>query len=164
MDRVDADGKPLIVFRRGQWRLTARGRKVSEALERRRLEAEALAAHQEVEREAQRIAWVEEGNREYWQRKRQIAESNARRRARLAGAPINDLTEDQWDVIQASWGFRCAYCGVRGVELTKDHVVPLAAGGDHTAANIVPACLPCNAKKGTKTAPRFLVTPKGSQP
>jgi hypothetical protein len=30
-----------------------------------------------------------------------------------------------------------------------DHVVPVAKGGDHAAGNVVPACWPCNAGKGT---------------
>lgn len=44
----------------------------------------------------------------------------------------------------------CAYCGER-VATTRDHVVPLARGGKDEAANVVPACLPCNVRKGTRT-------------
>jgi 5-methylcytosine-specific restriction endonuclease McrA len=45
--------------------------------------------------------------------------------------------------------FRCQYCGeqyVRG-ELTFDHVVPRADGGQTSWTNIVAACSPCNARK-----------------
>jgi 5-methylcytosine-specific restriction endonuclease McrA len=41
---------------------------------------------------------------------------------------------------------RCAYCP-RPAE-TLDHVVPLALGGPHSAANLVPACNCCNTDKG----------------
>ena len=45
--------------------------------------------------------------------------------------------------------FRCQYCGeqhLRG-ELTFDHVVPRADGGQTCWTNIVAACSPCNARK-----------------
>ncbi|KIU48394.1 HNH endonuclease [Bradyrhizobium elkanii] len=45
--------------------------------------------------------------------------------------------------------FRCQYCGeqqLRG-ELTFDHVVPRADGGQTSWSNIVAACSPCNARK-----------------
>ena len=51
-------------------------------------------------------------------------------------------------------GFSCIYCGQsplthRGVELTLDHVVPLAAGGSDLPHNIVIACRQCNTSKGS---------------
>jgi 5-methylcytosine-specific restriction endonuclease McrA len=73
-----------------------------------------------------------------------------RRRARKASAPVNDLTAAQWKEIKARFGHRCAYCGVKPKTLTQDHITPLSQGGSHTASNIVPACITCNAKKGTK--------------
>jgi len=45
--------------------------------------------------------------------------------------------------------FRCQYCGgqfLRG-ELTFDHVIPRADGGQTCWTNIVSACSPCNARK-----------------
>jgi hypothetical protein len=46
-------------------------------------------------------------------------------------------------------GHRCASCGKPETEgfLTIDHIVPLARGGTHEAANIQPLCLPCNMRK-----------------
>lgn len=41
----------------------------------------------------------------------------------------------------------CVYCGERG-RMTRDHFVPLSAGGADNASNIVPACEPCNQSKG----------------
>lgn len=81
-------------------------------------------------------------------------QSNAitlRRIARIRGAEISDLTLAQWEAIKAAHDHRCAYCGAR-VKLTQDHVIPLSKGGQHTASNIVPACQPCNSRKGNSTA------------
>jgi 5-methylcytosine-specific restriction endonuclease McrA len=36
-----------------------------------------------------------------------------------------------------------------------EHMTPLARGGRHTAANVIPSCQPCNARKHTKTAAEF---------
>lgn len=76
-------------------------------------------------------------------------EYNRRHRARRRNAPIVDLTLAQWEAIKAHWHHRCAYCGRKRV-LTQDHVEPTSRGGSHTAANIVPACGPCNASKGDR--------------
>ena len=42
--------------------------------------------------------------------------------------------------------FRCVYCGSHR-ELTFDHVVPRADGGQTSWTNIVAACSPCNTRK-----------------
>lgn len=49
--------------------------------------------------------------------------------------------------------FRCQYCGDRFPEheLTFDHILPVARGGQKTWENIVTACRPCNFRKGQKT-------------
>ena len=73
-----------------------------------------------------------------------------RRRARKAEAPRNDLTEAQWQLILLVFQHRCAYCGVQGQPLEQDHISPVGPEGSHTLQNIVPACHPCNAKKGRK--------------
>lgn len=41
--------------------------------------------------------------------------------------------------------FECQYCGTRD-ELTFDHVIPRAHGGETTWHNVVAACSPCNLK------------------
>lgn len=58
----------------------------------------------------------------------------------------HDLTDEQWDVVQAAWG-GCAYCGATGVPLQKDCLLALSRGGRYTLDNIVPACRSCNASK-----------------
>lgn len=47
--------------------------------------------------------------------------------------------------------YTCQYCGVRGKDLTIDHVVPKWAGGPHTWDNLVACCRRCNLKKADKT-------------
>jgi len=50
-------------------------------------------------------------------------------------------------------GFSCQYCGAKG-DLTFDHVVPRAAGGITSWANVVAACSPCNLRKGSQSLRR----------
>jgi hypothetical protein len=52
-------------------------------------------------------------------------------------------------------GKKCAYCGREGVKLTEDHVIPKSKGGTDCAWNRVLACVPCNQKKGAKSARQF---------
>lgn len=72
-----------------------------------------------------------------------------RRRARLAAAE-GIFTQYQWKKKKAEYGGCCAYCGVPGRQ-SLHHVVPLSKGGSNWIENIVPACLSCNLKIGTRT-------------
>lgn len=47
----------------------------------------------------------------------------------------------------------CHYCGgkFQASELTLDHVVPIARGGESTKGNVVTACKACNASKRLHT-------------
>ncbi|HRF60988.1 MAG TPA: HNH endonuclease [Fimbriimonadaceae bacterium] len=47
--------------------------------------------------------------------------------------------------------YTCQYCGMKGRDLTIDHVVPRWMGGPHTWDNLVACCRKCNLKKGDKT-------------
>lgn len=47
--------------------------------------------------------------------------------------------------------YTCQYCGVKGRDLTIDHVLPRWAGGPDTWDNLVACCRKCNLKKGDKT-------------
>ncbi len=47
--------------------------------------------------------------------------------------------------------YTCQYCGIKGKDLTIDHVVPRWMGGPHTWDNLVACCRRCNLKKGDKT-------------
>ena len=44
----------------------------------------------------------------------------------------------------------CQYCGSKK-QLTLDHVIPKAWGGQHTWDNVVAACSPCNSQKGARS-------------
>lgn len=72
---------------------------------------------------------------------------SAARRARAMAAPGTHTYQDWLDLIQKHEG-RCAYCGLATEHLTRDHIVPLKLGGGNDIANILPACRPCNARKG----------------
>jgi 5-methylcytosine-specific restriction endonuclease McrA len=76
------------------------------------------------------------------------AEKSNRRRAR------KQATATVWpippELIQARidfYGGRCYMCGAGGVAIEVDHVIPLARGGRHIAANLRPACVQCNRAK-----------------
>ena len=68
---------------------------------------------------------------------------------------FSNLTFQEWLNVLAIYNYTCAYCGSKKRKLTQDHVLPLSKGGHHTQLNVVPACLPCNMKKGAK----FLLPP-----
>lgn len=46
-------------------------------------------------------------------------------------------------------GFMCLYCGEVLAEklLTRDHIIPVSAGGQDTWENVATACRPCNHRK-----------------
>lgn len=65
--------------------------------------------------------------------------------ARIEGAEL--VTRRSWrQRIFEAWEHRCAYCSAPAQSL--DHVWPKARGGLTVATNLVPACLPCNRRKG----------------
>ena len=47
--------------------------------------------------------------------------------------------------------FTCQYCGKQQSDLTLDHVVPRAQGGQTSWENCVAACYECNSKKANRT-------------
>lgn len=58
------------------------------------------------------------------------------------------LRESQWWKRRLAKG-SCYYCGrlTSPKELTMDHIVPIARGGQSAKSNVVPACKECNHKK-----------------
>jgi 5-methylcytosine-specific restriction endonuclease McrA len=71
--------------------------------------------------------------------------------AKKKGAPVCDLTHEQWLEIQAAQDHRCYYCGKRCKgKLTQDHITPLSKGGSHTLHNVIAACHSCNSRKGNR--------------
>lgn len=78
----------------------------------------------------------------------------ARRRARIARV-LATLTTAEWEAILNAADYACIYCGSRK-QISIDHLTPIARGGDHTADNVAPACMPCNRSKGTQVVAEFL--------
>lgn len=69
--------------------------------------------------------------------------------------PDADLTAAEWLEVLNTHNHQCVYC--RGTEdISMDHVIPLSRGGRHTKANVEPACLRCNRRKGARTKQEFL--------
>ena len=57
-------------------------------------------------------------------------------------------------------GFKCAYCGIKDVRLTIDHILPKAKGGKSSLENCVASCKPCNSRKGHKLCSEVRMYPK----
>ena len=73
----------------------------------------------------------------------------ATRRARERGAP-GVTTRQQ---LQARWEYYAGRCWLCGREANSlDHVIALAQGGSNWPANLRPACLACNVRKGASRA------------
>jgi hypothetical protein len=69
-----------------------------------------------------------------------------KRRARKRGLP-STLTKSQWLATLEYFNHACAYCLRTGIPLTQEHMIAISRGGGHTEENVVPACMPCNARK-----------------
>ena len=78
--------------------------------------------------------------------------------ARTAHQRIPGLTAAEKQRLLAKYG-GCAYCDtavVEGLNLHWDHVLPLTLGGANHLSNVVPSCVPCNLRKGSKHPSRWL--------
>lgn len=60
------------------------------------------------------------------------------------------------EYVLEKWGRSCAYCDAENVPLNLDHVVPRVGGGSNRPSNLVPACVPCNQRKGCRPLAEFL--------
>jgi 5-methylcytosine-specific restriction endonuclease McrA len=83
-------------------------------------------------------------------RARRKADKNARRRARAFGA--TEVEEIDSSFVRQRDNSLCHLCGkwVDVGEMSLDHVVPLAKGGQHTLNNVKLAHKVCNSRKGDK--------------
>ena len=70
---------------------------------------------------------------------------SARRRALKAGALDGYGSVDPFDYLAARDGGDCRVCGALAEHV--DHIIPLAAGGNHTPLNTWLLCAPCNDSK-----------------
>lgn len=74
--------------------------------------------------------------------------------ARIAAAPGDGVTADQWAAILEAHPY-CDYCGQRNVKLVMEHMTPISRGGAHDVSNVIPACAPCNTRKRSRTAAEY---------
>ena len=74
-------------------------------------------------------------------------------RIRRAKIKAGDFSAAEWDQMKRNCNFTCLACGSvePDIRLVADHIVALLRGGAHTASNIQPLCIMCNARKGTNT-------------
>lgn len=82
-------------------------------------------------------------------------------RERKKQAALKDLRErDEYrkfrDLVLGRDGYTCVYCGVTGVPLQLDHVMPRSRGGADTPDNLVACCKSCNTSKGAKTPEEWM--------
>ncbi len=75
-----------------------------------------------------------------------INRANRSRRAKLNGSS-GSYSDQEWMDLCSLYNNRCLCCGKTG-DLTSDHVVPLADGGNSDISNIQPLCKSCNSSKG----------------
>jgi hypothetical protein len=61
-----------------------------------------------------------------------------------------EFTDRDWRRLCERYRWCCAYCGSRPEKLQREHVIPIARGGRHSAGNILPACPRCNGSKKAK--------------
>lgn len=83
----------------------------------------------------------------------------AERNAAMRAGP--GVTPGQWAEILDLFGHRCAYC-LAPKALQRDHVIALSRGGEHSTANVVPACADCNNAKAD--APVFFMAERAFMP
>jgi hypothetical protein len=91
-------------------------------------------------------------NRRWKQANPDSVKAAAQRRRALLRNSAEHHTPTEWRELKAHYGHRCLCCGARegDVQLTPDHVLPLAVGGTNGISNIQPLCLPCNLRKGVQ--------------
>lgn len=110
--------------------------------------------YREIER--QRIAADPEWNRarvKEWvaNNPERAKEQHRTRRARKSGSD-GKITAQEWEALKAFYNYTCLCCRKQEpeIELTLDHVIPLALGGAHSIDNAQPLCRLCNNRKYTK--------------
>jgi 5-methylcytosine-specific restriction endonuclease McrA len=91
-------------------------------------------------------AWAENNP----EKVRQFKANNGRKRRAAKRASPGNFTAKEFEDLCDSYGNRCLCCGVTGVVLEADHVVPLSRGGSDGIENIQPLCGTCNRSKFVK--------------
>lgn len=87
--------------------------------------------------------------------KRRNEQENLRRCRKMGNG--GRYTESEWLDVCRRYGNRCLCCGRDDVQLTADHVVPIARGGSNDISNIQPLCRKCNSSKGARNSRDFRI-------
>lgn len=64
---------------------------------------------------------------------------------------VGTHTFAEWQHVIAYFSGCCAYCLQPMKVITKDHLIPIIAGGSNDVNNLVPACQLCNSRKRTRS-------------
>lgn len=59
------------------------------------------------------------------------------------------ITQEEWELLLDKYP-QCLCCGTSDLPLTKDHVIPIAQGGEDIVENAQVLCSICNSEKGDK--------------
>lgn len=129
----------------------------AEAQRARTSSPEYLAARRERDRERRRDPEYQAAEAERYRERRAspdfedrtLPERRRRRRARMRDATVEEFTTAD---LYADWDERgmyaCVVCGAPWAHV--DHIQPLAAGGEHSVANLQPLCADHNLSKGAR--------------
>ncbi len=87
---------------------------------------------------------------------------NAKRRSRIKANGGRGFTKKHWDKLLSKCGGMCAYCR-RSKANSVDHFIPIALGGSHDFANIIPSCAVCNSTKRENEPVQWIVGRYGEE-
>jgi uncharacterized protein YdaU (DUF1376 family) len=110
--------------------------------------------HPKVEQELEKAGAISDKRRlaasARWGENAQAGRADRVREAKAKGTH----TEAEWAALLATFGFCCVKCGAsgEGVELTKDHIHPIAKGGNDAISNLQPMCQKCNSSRSGDVA------------
>lgn len=90
----------------------------------------------------------EQSQRYYKENKFKVYQAVYRRHTALKNNVFN-YNEKIWIETLQHFNNECAYCGTSGIELQKEHVIPVSKNGAFIKSNIVPSCRACNMSKYT---------------
>lgn len=126
----------------------ARMRKVWESLRPKFQPIDDGLIQPRIERERMKQAEFRRKQRENGSRRWVGTEAKATRSQRLTKArKLGTHTEEEWESLKSQYN-GCVRCGAVGVEIVRDHIIPIYQGGSDAIDNIQPLCIQCNSSKG----------------
>lgn len=93
----------------------------------------------------------EQGRRYRVENTAKVYDKNAKRRARLKGARVENVSRA---IVYERDGGLCGICSqsIAQKDFTLDHIIPLSRGGEHSYRNVQAAHRRCNSSKGSRVA------------